>query len=468
MRIDGNLEDLLASDSSVIYIATERIIVMDGGNAKLSGKTLLPDPDLFGEEFVVRVAVENEDVARDESLFVWVEPKGETEEITVSLTVDADGYVDGKWSSIVPLFTLNTSPALDTLQEEYAYAVSVNDGAPIILSDSVYPAAEEGVYTLRFMVLAPDGSVAAKSGLYNVALDYTAPLVQIRTSNGKMQITVGDSMSGGSAVSLDGGATWNELTVGEGGVATYTYTAKKNETFAAGMILVRDHAGSTTFYPEAVTVRKMSSYRGNSKRTTSHSTSTEENITAYNGVELILETGSMTQLTFGEDTLDLGLTWIGQTQRTDTAAPSFTAQFSDLTRDGVQDTLMLTAVGVTAETSRDYAWQFTGLVCKKLAASGIDYLMLRNGDQLTVLTTAGFTAGLRYNMYRADGMVSKDFLYVLTMDLAKGLQLSVAVEDNTHVMSGDPTAEMYYYDLFYGDVTAFETLADTYRKGVMQ
>ena len=134
----------------------------------------------------------------------------------------------------------------------------------------------------------------------------------------------------------------------------------------------------------------------------------------------------------------------------------------------MQDTLILTAAGVTDENSKDYTWQFTGLVCKKLAASGIDYLMLRSGQQLTVLTTAGFTAGLRYNMYRTDGMVSKDFLYILAMDAEAGLRLSVTVDESTYPMSSDPTAEMYYYDLFYGDRLAFEELAAAIRKGVMQ
>ena len=386
----------------------------------------------------------------------------------MALTVSADSYVENAWSCAAPMFRLSSEPDLETMEEAYVYAVSVNDGAPIILNDSLYPATEEGVYTLRFVILSPDGSVAAQSDTYSVSLDFTAPLMQIRTGNGTMQITVGDSLSGGDAVSLDGGVTWNELTPGENGVATYSYTTNKTATFPMGMILVRDQAGGITFYPEVVTVRKMSSYRGGSNRTQSHAASTEETVTAYNGVELILEAGSMTQLTFGEDTLDLTLAWHGDMPLPENTVPSFTAQFDDLTQDGVQDTLILTAVGVTDENCRDYTWQFTGLVCKKLAASGIDYLMLRAGQRLTVLTTAGFTAGLRYNMYRADGMVSKDFIYALSMDAEEGLHMTVEVDGNIHPMSSDPTAEMYYYDLFCGDRLAFEELAAAIRKGVMQ
>ena len=87
---------------------------------------------------------------------------------------------------------------------------------------------------------------------------------------------------------------------------------------------------------------------------------------------------------------------------------------------------------------------------------------------MTVLTTAGFTAGLRYNMYRADGMVSKDFTYALTMDDEAGLTMSVTVDGAAYPMSADPTAEMYYYDLFSGDVASFEEAVRTARNEVMQ
>ena len=468
-RVDGALEDMLTLNSKTIYITTARIIVMDGGNAKLSGKTLLPDPDVFGDDYVVRISGDNEDVSREESLFVWVEEKGETEAVSITLTVDAQGYEEGVWCSAVPIFRLSTSPALTELSGDYVYAVSVNHGAAITLSDRFYFAEEEGAYTVCFMVIAPDGSVAARSDIYSLCLDFTAPLLQLRNGNGSLQITAGDSLSGIRDLSMDGGATWIELTPEKDGTASYTYKVTGEETFARGMIMVRDWAGGTTVYDRDVTVKKTSMNRGGgNKRATTHAASTEDNVTPYNGVELVLQEGSMTQLTFGEEKVDLTLNWLGEEPLPEEEVPCFTARFTDLDQDGERDTLVLTAVGVSAEHAKDYAWAFTGLVCKKLSASGIDYLMLRSGEQITVLATAGFTGGIRYNMFRTEGMVSKDFSYTLTMDMEEGLKLAVTVGEETYPMSEDTNAEMYYYDLFYGDWLAFEEKAAEVRSGVMQ
>jgi len=92
----------------------------------------------------------------------------------------------------------------------------------------------------------------------------------------------------------------------------------------------------------------------------------------------------------------------------------------------------------------------------------------RAGDQVTMLTTAGFTAGLRYNMYRAEGLVSKDFLYTLFMDPENGLNMTVTVADATYPMSAEPTAEVYYYDLFTGNIETFEKTVQMFHDGVMQ
>ena len=41
--VEQELSELLQADSDVIYILTDRIIVLDGGYTQLSGKTMLPD-----------------------------------------------------------------------------------------------------------------------------------------------------------------------------------------------------------------------------------------------------------------------------------------------------------------------------------------------------------------------------------------------------------------------------------------
>ena len=167
----------------------------------------------------------------------------------------------------------------------------------------------------------------------------------------------------------------------------------------------------------------------------------------------------MTQLTVGDEQLELELLYTGGEARDEDDQPAFTAAFADMQGLGTADTLVLTPVNVAAEDAGDYAWRFSGQVYKILAASGIDYLALRMGDQVTALSTAGFSGGLRYNMYRAEGLVSKDFSYTVRMDpLEDAMEMDVTVEGVTWEMSGDTDAEFYYYDVIVGPLEAFSGL----------
>ena len=71
------------------------------------------------------------------------------------------------------------------------------------------------------------------------------------------------------------------------------------------------------------------------------------------------------------------------------------------------------------------------------------------GDQITALSTAGFTAGLRYNLYRAAGLASKAFDYAVHMG-QDGTSVEVSVEGQTYALTDDKTGEFYYYDLYTG------------------
>ena len=94
---------------------------------------------------------------------------------------------------------------------------------------------------------------------------------------------------------------------------------------------------------------------------------------------------------------------------------------------------------------------------KKLAASGIDYLVLNVGDNVTALSTAGFAAGIRYNMYRAAGTASKDFVYTIRMGAnadgsanASSMQIQVTVGGETYTLTNNQASEFYYYDVYTG------------------
>ena len=55
------------------------------------------------------------------------------------------------------------------------------------------------------------------------------------------------------------------------------------------------------------------------------------------------------------------------------------------------------------------------------------------GDQVTALSTAGFAAGVRYTMYRAQGLSSEAFDYHVAMTEEGETTLSVTAVSYTHL-----------------------------------
>ena len=52
-------------------------------------------------------------------------------------------------------------------------------------------------------------------------------------------------------------------------------------------------------------------------------------------------------------------------------------------------------------------------------------------------------------MYRSDGKVSKDFIYEVYMDtVSDGFQMDVTVDGSTYHLTGDPSTDFYYYDVY--------------------
>ena len=178
-----------------------------------------------------------------------------------------------------------------------------------------------------------------------------------------------------------------------------------------------------------------------------------DSVTIYGGVDLVVETGEMNTLTIGETQLPLNLTVDGHA---DTDAP-FTASLltwngqSTDTEETQTDTLVLTSADSTAADGT-YVWSFSGSVYKQLSASGINYMVFKVGQQAVALSTAGFAAGVRYNLYRMAGLASKAFDYAVTMDAQGGFSLSVTVEGQTYALTADQQSEFYYYNVLSGTV----------------
>ena len=388
---------------------------------------------------------------------------GETPALT--LQVQCDQALDGSWLTVPPTFTLSCA---EGLPQGGTWAVRYNGGAPVAIAGASFTVTEEGEYTLSFAVLDAAGNIVAATEDESVRLDTSAPLVQATVGdNLTLTVTASDGISGVDGLSLDGGASWYPpMELGDG-VWGLTFTASEAYTFPVGTILARDGAGHLTAYQEEVTLRSSQGNRGsfpgggggNSGSTvaTTHASSDTTAVVAYDGVELVVADEVMTTLVMGETELELYLRPDErlQAQLGEAYQPAFTASFTNWSEDDSMepDTLLLAVSQEDLEQAGEdgaFTWDFNGAVYKTLAASGIDYLALQVGEQMTVLSTAGFTAGVRYAMFRAQGLSSQAFDYHVAMTETGETTLSVTVDGETWTLTDQENGEFYYYDVYTG------------------
>lgn len=455
----GTLEGLLAlaPTGSTIYLLTGDIIILSGGASQLSGVQLAADPGVFAtSSCAVRVTTQSP-LDGSAGLFVYVEEVTAGEE-TATLTLQAacDQVLDGSWLTTAPTFTLSSDVELP---QGWTWAVRYDGGAPVTLAGNTFTAQEEGAYTLTFVVLDGAGQVAASTQDVTLRLDTTPPLVQATAgANLTLTVTASDAVSGIDGLSMDGGASWYPVTEMGEGVWGLTFTAAQAYTFAPGTIVARDGAGNLAAYEKEVTLQSSQgrpsggfSGGGGSSSTvaTTHATSDTTAVVAYDGVELVVADQPMSSLVMGETELELFLrpdesllARLGEDYQ-----PAFTATLSNWMEDATDtpDTLVLAVSQEDLAQAEDaaFTWDFNGTVYKKLAASGIDYLVLQVGDQVTALSTAGFAAGVRYTMYRAQGLSSEAFDYHVAMTEAGETTLSVTVAGETWPLTEEEGGAFY-------------------------
>lgn len=462
----GTLEGLLAlaPTGSTIYLLTGDIIILSGGASQLSGVQLAADPGVFAtSSCAVRVTTQSP-LDGSAGLFVYVEEVTAGEE-TATLTLQAacDQVLDDSWLTTAPTFTLSSDVELP---QSWTWAVRYDGGAPVTLAGNTFTAQEEGVYTLTFVVLDGAGQVAASTQDVTLRLDTTPPLVQATAgANLTLTVTASDAVSGIDGLSMDGGASWYPVTEMGEGVWGLTFTAAQAYTFAPGTIVARDGAGNLAAYEKEVTLQSSQGRPGggfsggggsSSTVATTHATSDTTAVVAYDGVELVVADQPMSSLVMGETELELFLrpderllARLGEDYQ-----PAFTATLSNWMEDAsdTPDTLVLAVSQEDLAQAEDaaFTWDFNGTVYKKLAASGIDYLVLQVGDQVTALSTAGFAAGVRYTMYRAQGLSSEAFDYHVAMTEAGETTLSVTVAGETWLLTEEEGGAFYYYDVYTG------------------
>ena len=488
----GELEELLTLTGETIYIASDELFTLTGEAALLAQEAEFAlDAEVFPEEenyilYISDVGPNGE--TQEDTIYLWAgkeedappEPTASAEpeptdpvEVEAELLVVPEMYRAGAWSATAPSFTLSVVP--DTLTG-YTFAVSVDDGEAQAV-EGPYTFSTEGQHTLVFYLIDASGAQAARSTTYTVWLDTAAPEAQAQfdLQTGALTVTATDAISGVDAISLDGGKTWQTMTAAEDG--SFVYSAPLTAQVAAGELMVRDAAGNCWQSAESYGAPggmggdfggmgsmgggfggSFSGGSGGSSgttRTVSHSSGSEEETTAYGAVALEVEDTSMFALALGGETLPLTLTLDYEAGGDGNTAAAFTAEltvWNGEEGDEDCDTLILTAPDNGAESPYAYRWDFTGDVYKTLFNSGVQYLVLRVGDHVTALSTAGFTAGTAYNALKSEGAASSEFAYSLWMgEPDPELEMEVEARGARYLLNAGE-GDMYYYDVYTGDM----------------
>ena len=386
----------------------------------------------------------------------------ESQDVRYTISVTRAGTVTEGWSTEASVFSL--SYTAEPAGEEKVSFAALRGSEQEKVEGTSYTA-PDGEYTLHFLLLNEAGEELARSDAFKVKQDTVGPIMMLYITDGYGLVVTGtDTVSGAVSVSVNGGKKWSLLTRQKDGTMRRAYQANGKVTLKPGEIRIRDAAGNITKSTEQIILGTRDEsveletdedkMNGSVKTTTvkrsgtgtsrsvSHSKSTTTLISAYNGVDLILDSSTMSQLMIGDETLDLTLV-PGDGNNGGTA--SFKAHFAALNESGVVDTLVLTSDEIMEE---EYTWVFSGTVSKKLSASGINYMVLQTGENSVTMPTGGFSGGTRYAMYRSSGMVSKDFVYAVTMDTADtAFRVNVTVGDETYTMTDNRESEFYYYDV---------------------
>lgn len=495
-KLYGSLASLLrqADSGAVIYLLTTDVMAITN-TAALESVTLLPDPDTFGAEYGV---ITSDTSPAGESAqgvtYVWLgvgmtmktmafATFGAATFTVDSVSIGSRALADGLWVNGSDALTFQVTDS--NLTRTYSYEISLNGGATFIPFGNGATLGSLGVlvngdnYILAFRMTATDDPFdTVTTGTYSVNYDNEAPILICKAGvDFTLSFYAGDAVSGFST--SENNVTFNATASPSSWVAQLTYQGQHVYTYsvryasegviAAGTLGVRDQAGNVGVWGSDITISGGQSAGGGSAggtgttgatggtgtatgtatRTVSHSASTYTAVTAYDGVDLVVETGAMRTLTIGDQTLDLTLMLDGAAD----AQPLFRADFTNwggtATEETDADTLVLTAADGVADNGA-YVWTFDGSVYKKLAASGIDYMVFTVGDEVAALSTAGFAGGIRYNMYRAAGLPSSAFVYQVRMGAGGVLQLSVTVQGETFALTNEQTSDFYYYDVYQG------------------
>jgi len=469
----GDIEELIALGlSKEIYIREQRAVELEDIDARvLEGIVFLPDPEVFkGAKFVARLTLTSPDEAEDPSaledvdltgyaelpeeqrmtLYVWVmeiieeeptpvptaapEPTAPPEVQEVRILVQAEGVVQGQWSSAKPKFTLSGIPeGAGGLQ----YAAILYDRQIVYLNGNEYEPDAEGILSVRFAIMDEMGDIVSASDSATLYLDWSAPeSVQAAPSMQKsyaMVFSAQDSLSGAAAMSVDGGENWIEI---ENGVPM-GHVFGAHTVLQSGMLQVRDAAGNIWLNEAELVfgaVEKFSGggYYGPSK-THSENTTGDDGSTGYAEAYLAAGEEPVAKILINDKELKLAVAFEGEEAREAMFAVQFGKMIcadeageklggSESLHTGEMaegDDMMLLSALLPEDAPEDKApvwtWSFDGASLRTLYASGVKTLALRAGESIALIPTEGFAAGTRYTEMKIGGVGSRFFLYNATM-----------------------------------------------------
>ncbi|MDO5379088.1 MAG: hypothetical protein Q4G52_12215, partial [Clostridia bacterium] len=380
-----------------------------------------------------------------------------TPEPPVTLTVTAEGYQEGQWSTVIPTFTLS---GIEEGDQDHVYGVFVCNERLILLAngENTYMLEEQGEISLRFAVLDMMGDIVALSQQYDVRVDAFPPsgpyLEQADFADTIAWLNIYDGESGIEAISYDFGETWEAYNPD---FEPYSMMGEKGEVVKVGQVVVRDRAGHISSNTEEFTFGLkinglLPSTGGTSggKPAIKHVKETMDySLANYNALELKFPEEPVSELVAGDTTLALALT--GEDAE-DGEAGLFTAKLDTWQRDEESAPERPNALVLSAENAEGMnTWSFTGDVYKLLYNSGVDYLVMTSGEYMTAIPTAGFTGGTQYAKLKASGVSTRKFAYTLCQDEAlRETTMSVTVEGETYLLGEERDQPMYRYDVLVG------------------